>query len=100
MDNLITRLLQIYNLVNDENSTKVIETPTKVAPHARGGHSNQEWCGSQSGRTHSMHIMPKKVVISCTIFNKTKSMCLNEETKFSNEEYQEYLMRLRTKLEK
>lgn len=32
MDNLVSRLLQVPNLVKDENSTKVIETSTKVAP--------------------------------------------------------------------
>ncbi|XP_014628883.1 uncharacterized protein LOC114405702 isoform X1 [Glycine soja] len=99
MDSLITRLLCVSHALKEENPADTVETSAMVAPHGRGGGRNSR--GGRSGRggrpqctyckrmghtqenCYSLHGFPDKVA---KVAQTEKS-----ESKFSDEEYQEYL---------
>ena len=99
MDSLITRLLRVPHALKDENLTDVVETSAMVAPRGRGGGRNSR--GGRNGRSgrpqctyckrmghtqencYFLHGFPDKVA---QVSKSEKS-----ESKFSDEEYQEYL---------
>ncbi|XP_014631031.1 uncharacterized protein LOC114412327 [Glycine soja] len=99
MDSFITRLLRVPHVLKDENLVEVVETSAIVAPRGRGGGRNNR--GGRSGRSgrpqctyckrmghtqencYSLHAFPDKVA---HVSKSEKS-----ESKFSDEEYQEYL---------
>ena len=96
---LITRLLRVPHVLKDEKLADVVETSTMIAPRGRGGGRNNR--GDRSGRggcpqctycksmghtqenCYSLHGFPDKVA---QVSKSEKS-----ESRFSNEEYQEYL---------
>ncbi|KAL3011513.1 hypothetical protein AAZX31_07G202000 [Glycine max] len=99
MNSLVTRLLRVPHVLKDENLAEVVETSAMVAPRGRGGSRNNR--GGHDGRSgrpqctyckrmshtqencYSLHGFPDKVA------HASKSEKL--ESKFSDEEYQEYL---------
>ncbi|KAG4382563.1 hypothetical protein GLYMA_14G105250v4 [Glycine max] len=99
MDSLITRLLRVPHLSKDENPTDSVETSAMVASRGRGGGRNSR--GGRNGRggrphctyckrmghtqenCYSLHGFPDKVA--------QVSRSEKAESKFSDEEYQEYL---------
>ena len=99
MDSLITRLLRVPHALKDENLTDAMETSAMIAPCGRGGGRNNR--GGHSGRggrphctyckrmshtqenCYSLHDFPDKVA--------QLSKLEKSESRFSDEEYQEYL---------
>ena len=99
MDSLITRLFRVPHVLKDENLAEVVETSAMVASRGRGGGRNNR--GGRSGRSgrpqctyckrmdhtqencYSLHGFPNK---AAHVSRSEKS-----ESKFSDEEYQEYL---------
>ncbi|KAL5172450.1 Retrovirus-related Pol polyprotein from transposon TNT 1-94 [Glycine soja] len=99
MDSLITRLLRVPYLLKDENPTDGVETSAMVASRGRGSGRNSR--GGRSGRggrphctyckrightqetCYSLHGFPDKVA--------QVSKSEKAESRFSDEEYQEYL---------
>ncbi|KAL2965831.1 hypothetical protein AAZX31_16G083700 [Glycine max] len=99
MDSLITRLLRVPHALKDENLTDAMETSAMVTPCGRGGGRNSR--GGHNGRSgrpqctyckrmghtqencYSLHDFPDKVAQ----VSKSEKF----ESKFSDEEYQEYL---------
>ena len=98
MDSLITRLLRVLHVLKDENLVDAVKTSAMVAPRGRGGGRNSRGRSGRGGRPqctyckrmghtqqncYSLHSFPDKVA---QVAKSEKS-----ESRFSDEEYQEYL---------
>ena len=105
MNSLVTRLLRVPALMKSENLTPALETSiihaetsVMVASRGRGGRGNRGGRGGRGGRPYCTHCKrPGHTQETCYTLHgfpdKTVNVAKSEnsESKFSDEEYQEYL---------